>query len=101
HPDRPHERARESPDIGPHDPFSGPEMGHHVGSNCIRSPPAKAELQDTELARISQRVMRTSDSDPEGRVSISRDGCYGIIGSGLPRQSALIFAALLAGRKPN
>jgi hypothetical protein len=29
-PDRPHERAQESPDVGPHHPFSAAEMGHHV-----------------------------------------------------------------------
>jgi len=28
--DRPHERAQESPDIGPHDPFSAAEMGHRI-----------------------------------------------------------------------
>ena len=64
-PDRLHERAQESADIGPHDPFSTAKMGHHLGSNCIRSLPAKGRIAGhTELAWISQRVMRTSSSDP-------------------------------------
>src|SRR5215472_2298427 len=64
-PDRLHERAQESADIGPHDPFSTAKMGCHLGSNCIRSLPAKGRIAGyTELAWISQRVMRTSSSDP-------------------------------------
>src|SRR5262249_1566819 len=39
-------------------------------------------LQGTELARISQRVMRTSSSDPKGAVSISRNGTSWNIDSG-------------------
>src|SRR5215472_864962 len=63
-PDRLHERAQESADIGPHDPFSTAKMGHHLGSNCSRSLPAKGRIAGyTELARISQRVMRISSSD--------------------------------------
>src|SRR5262245_42718245 len=40
-------------------------MGDHLGSNCIRSQPAKARIAGyTELAWISQRVTRTSSSNP-------------------------------------
>src|SRR5262245_60764179 len=39
-------------------------MEHHLGSNCIRSLPAKGRIAGyTELAWISQRVMRISSSD--------------------------------------
>src|SRR5262249_59975836 len=39
-------------------------MGHHLGSNCSRSLPAKGRISGyTELAWISQRVMRISSSD--------------------------------------
>jgi hypothetical protein len=55
-PDRPHERAQESPYVGPHDPFSAAEMGQHIGSSGIRSPPAGTEHQNIELARVSQDV---------------------------------------------
>src|SRR5262249_49020798 len=53
-------------------------MGHHLGSNCIRLLPAKGRIAGyTELARISQRVMRISSSDPcrfrgTGRYGMSR-----------------------------
>src|SRR5262247_2433629 len=51
-------------------------MGHHLGSNCIRSPPAKGRIAGyTELARISQRVMRTSSTDA---CRFRRTGRYGI-----------------------
>src|SRR5262249_25678695 len=77
-----HERAQESADIGPHDPFSTAKMGHHIGSNRIRLLPAKGRIAGyTELARISQRVMRISSSDAcrfrgTGRYGTSRGIAY-------------------------
>src|SRR5262245_13058941 len=51
-------------------------MGHHLGSNCIRSLPAKGRIAGyTELAWISQRVMRTSSSD---RCRFRRTKRYGM-----------------------
>src|SRR5262245_65456946 len=51
-------------------------MGHHLGSNCIRSLPAKGRIAGyTELARISQRVMRISSTDA---CRFRRTGGYGI-----------------------
>jgi hypothetical protein len=64
-----------------------PRWDNHLGSNCIRSLPTKGRIAGyTELARISQRVMRTSSSD----LSISPNGFYGM--SGL-HHSGLMFAA--------
>src|SRR5262245_22681032 len=65
-------------------------MGHHLGSNCIRSLPAKGRIAGyTELARVSQRVMRTSSSDPcrFRRTGVTEHWI------GLSRQSALMLAA--------
>jgi hypothetical protein len=50
-------------------------MGHSILDRIASDPcQARAGLQGIELASISQRVMRTSDSDLEGPVSISRNG---------------------------
>ena len=72
-PDRPHERAQESPYVGPHDPFSAAEMGQHIGSSGIRSPPAGTEHQDIELARISQELFGRATARPNCRRIIRKN----------------------------